>query len=119
MHAKKLVLRGYVRPKRDYFLAVCIDLNLVVQGKTIEEALHSLKDAIEGYLEEISENPQLYKETIPRKSPRSFYFQYYWAYINTFCRKLLKSFKIPLRIKQHQEWIVEQYSVNYTGLQLV
>lgn len=109
MHAKKLVLRGYVRPKEDYFLAVCIDLNLVAQGKTSKEALDSLKDAILGYLEEINESPNFYKETIPRKSPKSFYVEYYWACLNTYRRKLFKS---------HGKWLAEQYPVNYRGLQL-
>lgn len=115
MHPKKLILRGYVRPKRDYFLAVCIDLNLVAQGETIQEALDSLKEAIEGYLEEISENPKFYKETIPRKSPKSFYLQYYWACTNTFYRRVLKSFKV----NQHRKWLVKQYPLDYTGVQLV
>jgi predicted RNase H-like HicB family nuclease len=83
MQAKKLILRGYVRPKRDYFLAVCVDLNLVAQGGTVEEALDSLKDAIKGYFEELNENPNFYKETVPRKSPTSFYIEYYCACIFT------------------------------------
>lgn len=110
MQAKKLILRGYVRPKRDYFLAVCIDLNLVAQGNTIPEALASLKEAIEGYFEELNASSNFYKETVPRKSPRSFYIQYHFACFLTLCRRLRKNIC--------KSWEVEQYPVNFTGLQL-
>ncbi|MCK4818413.1 hypothetical protein KA005_21765 [bacterium] len=121
-HARKLILRGYVRPKRDYYLAVCIDLNLVAQGRTVHEALESLKEAMEGYLEEIDANPEFYKETIPRKSPKSFYLQYYWACFLTFCGQVRVALKTHLRRKQEDtvcsKWCVEHYPVNYTGLRL-
>lgn len=36
----------------DIFVAHCINLGIASQGKTTEEALKNIKDAIEGYLEE-------------------------------------------------------------------
>jgi hypothetical protein len=47
-----LVLRCIVfKNKQDEYSAECIDLDLLVYGKTLHDALHSLRDAITGYLE--------------------------------------------------------------------
>ena len=120
---KKIVLRGYVRPKNDYFLAVCIDLNLIAQGKTVKEAVISLGDAIDGYLEELNENPKFYKDAFPRRSPTSFYVEYYWACVVTYWRSfkwaLGNIFKTNNIKKVYHSWAKEQYPVNFTGLQRV
>ena len=42
-----------------WFVAKCVELGVVSQGKTIEEAQKNLKEATELYLE---------KETVPQKS---------------------------------------------------
>jgi hypothetical protein len=46
-----LVLRCIVfKNKQNEYSAECIDLDLLVYGKTLHEALHSLRDAIMGYM---------------------------------------------------------------------
>jgi len=118
MHAKKIVLRAYVRPKNGYFLAVCIDFNLVAQGETIDAALYSLKDAMVGYLEEVSEHPQLYKGNFFRKSPKSFYVEYYWACVISFLRDCFRKSSRDKEGTAHNTWLVEEYPLNFTGFQL-
>jgi predicted RNase H-like HicB family nuclease len=40
-----------IKKEGEYFVARCVDLGVVSQGKTIEEAQENLKEAVELYLE--------------------------------------------------------------------
>lgn len=40
-----------IEQEENWYIAKCIDNNVASQGKTIEEALNNLKEAIELYLE--------------------------------------------------------------------
>jgi predicted RNase H-like HicB family nuclease len=48
-----------------WFVAYCLELGVVSQGKTIEEAKKNLKEAIELYLED---QPKL-RKTLPKEPP--------------------------------------------------
>lgn len=39
--------------KKKYWVATCLEFNLVAQGRTFDEALKSLEDAIEGYVQTV------------------------------------------------------------------
>lgn len=45
-----------------YYVATCVELGVVSQGKTIEEARENVKEAIELYLEEEPKNTNFYKD---------------------------------------------------------
>jgi len=49
-----------VQKEEDWYIAKCIDNNVASQGKTIEESIKNLKEAIELYYE--NEEPILPKE---------------------------------------------------------
>ena len=50
-----------IQKEEDWYVARCIDNNVASQGKTIEEAIKNLKEAIELYYE--NEEPIIPKET--------------------------------------------------------
>lgn len=50
-----------VQKEENWYVAKCIDNNIASQGKTIEESIKNLKEAIELYYE--NEEPILPKET--------------------------------------------------------
>ncbi len=50
-----------VQKEENWYVATCIDNNITSQGKTIEESIENLKEAIELYYE--SEEPIIPKET--------------------------------------------------------
>lgn len=39
--------------KKDYWIATCLEFNLVAQGRTFEDACKSLEDAISSYIETV------------------------------------------------------------------
>lgn len=51
-----------IEQEENWFVAKCIDNNVASQGKTIEEALANLKEAIELYLE--NEKPVIPKTVL-------------------------------------------------------
>ena len=59
--------------KKKMFVVHCLDLGIVSQGHTYEEALKNIKDAILLYLEECSEEiPKQQKELMPPMATRLF-----------------------------------------------
>ena len=51
-----------IQKEEDWYVAKCLDNNVASQGKTIEEALENLKEAIELYNE--TEEPVIPKEIL-------------------------------------------------------
>ncbi len=54
-----------VRKSDSDYLAVCLELNLVAQGKDLPEVEKNLRDAIESYLEEVALSPDVQVGPIP------------------------------------------------------
>ena len=58
------------------FVAECIDLNLMVKAKSMQQAVDSLYEAVTGYLTVACEGDT--KGLIPRRSPVARRFLYHW-----------------------------------------
>ena len=69
------VLRCYVRPEKDHYIAVCLELNLCDRGETLESAKASLEEDILGYLESLT--PEELPHLFPRPAPLYTYLDYY------------------------------------------
>ena len=71
-----LVLRSIVfKSQSNAYTAECIDLDILVYGKTQHEALHSLREAIFGYLQvAFSGDPS---GLVPRRAPLSHRLRYH------------------------------------------
>ena len=87
MKPADLILRcyGYERKDRTWY-AVCIDLNLDAEGRSIEDVKLQLFDAIYGYLETIAEvdDPTSLVRLIRRPAPfkdRFFYQLIHASYV--------------------------------------
>ena len=57
---------GVITKEKNWYVAHCIELGVVSQGKTIEEAKTNLQEAVEGYLEAFGTEdiPELKQETM-------------------------------------------------------
>jgi hypothetical protein len=72
-----LVLRCLVvKNQRNEYAAECIDLDLLVYGKTPHDALHSLRDAIRGYLMVAFDGETI--GLVPRPAPLSHRARYHF-----------------------------------------
>ena len=59
-------IKAYVTRGDTHFVAECLEINVVTQGRTLDETVHNLQEAVALYLEgedlaelESSENPSL------------------------------------------------------------
>ena len=66
-------LTAIVRKGEKLFVAYCPEVDAVSQGKTIEEALKNLEEAVELYIEEMPENVEREEEIIKSKTTFSIH----------------------------------------------
>jgi predicted RNase H-like HicB family nuclease len=62
----KLHFNTIIEQEGEYFVARCVELGVVSQGKSIEEAQENLKEAVDLYLEDV---PVATKEELEVKHP--------------------------------------------------
>jgi predicted RNase H-like HicB family nuclease len=62
----KLHFNTIIEKEGNYFVARCVELGVVSQGKTIEEAQENLKEAVDLYLEDV---PAAAREELESKHP--------------------------------------------------
>ena len=58
--------------KKKIFVAHCLNLGIASQGKTVEEAMANIKDAIKLYLEENPEEVPKTEDLLPPMATRLF-----------------------------------------------
>lgn len=85
------VLRLLAEKKKDYWLATCLELNLMAIGNTSEEALAGLKDAILGYLEAVFDTDD--KLSVPKLLDRPAPISKRLLFLYTYHRHRLKKWK--------------------------
>lgn len=78
--------------KSGFFVAECIDLNLIVKAKTMKKAISSLGDAIEGYLAVVATGEDQ-AQLLSRHSPLSHLIHYHAVGVKLHLAKALKSFE--------------------------
>lgn len=86
------ILRGYAKCiSEDEWVAVCLTLNLVAQGRTKREAMNKLSTLCEEYVCDALRNNELDK-WIPRRAPLHFYIEYWMSQ----CAMMVHKAKRPL-----------------------
>lgn len=65
-----------IEKEGDLYSALCLELNVASQGKTIKEAEKNIKEAITLYLEDVYESDDE-KEFIPRSAPVQAWLKYF------------------------------------------
>ena len=91
----KLFLHGVIEKENGLYSALCLELDVASQGKTIEDAKKNLQEAVAIYLEDVIESKDE-KEFIPRLAPRSEWIKFFKAEAKVLSKKLKNS-----RIRKH------------------
>jgi len=81
--------RCYTYQDGDLFLADCLDLMLMSQGTTMEEAIHDLREMVLGYLEWAEQQGQT-ERLVPRSAPLRDWLKFYGLYISSLFKALLQ-----------------------------
>src|ERR1700690_851294 len=88
---RSLVLKGYIKGTHGSYDGVCLNLNLAVRGRTIEETEQKLHHLILAYLMDAQQSGT-WNQMVPRRAPFSYYREYYFL-------RLLSHF--PLASRAH------------------
>lgn len=73
MSSKDIIFRGYTKKEGEHWVAICIDLNIVAQGPTAQEATKECYSLIMAYLDYIrTEYPEDFQNSISRPAPQEF-----------------------------------------------
>ena len=83
----KLVLHGLIEKENRVYSALCLELDVASQGKTIAEAKKNLQEAVEIYLEDVVDAKEE-KDFIPRPAPRSEWIKFFKAEAKALSKKL-------------------------------
>ena len=67
-----IVVNEEYMKKKKIFVAHCLNLGIASQGKTVEEAMENIKDAIKLYLEENPEKTPKTENLLPPMATRLF-----------------------------------------------
>ena len=89
----KLILHGLLEKENGLYSALCLELDVASQGRTIAEAKKNLQEAVEVYLEDVVECKEE-KDFIPRPAPRAEWLKFFRAESKILADKLRK---FPLR----------------------
>lgn len=86
---KKLHFHSVVEKEDELYSAVCLELNVASQGKTVNEARKNLQEAVELYLEDVFEAGDE-KEFIPRPAPEEEWLKFFTAEANLLAKEVPK-----------------------------
>ncbi len=75
---RKFHLHNLIEKEDEIYSAVCLELNVASQGKTIAEAKKNLQEAVELYLEDVFEAGDK-KEFIPRPASENEWLKFFAA----------------------------------------
>ncbi len=71
------VLHGYAEGRDGEWEAICLDLDIAVQGTSFEEVFRSLNDAVSLYLESVGDLPEGERtDLLDRPAPLSVRFRF-------------------------------------------
>ena len=83
-------LTCFVKKQGKLFSAICLELDVASQGKTFEQACKNLKEAIDLYLEDVTEshNPKAF---LRRHAPYKLWKEYYKTRADILFQEVKKS----------------------------
>jgi len=90
-------LHNLIEKEDNLYSAVCLELNVASQGKTIKEAKKNLQEAVELYLEDVLESGDR-EEFIPRPALMEEWVKFFEAEAKSMAKELSKV-TLPERIE--------------------
>ena len=83
----KLILHSIIEKENRLYSALCLELDVTSQGKTVQEAKKNLHEAVELYLEDVIESHEE-KDFVPRPAPRSEWIKFFKAEVKALGKRL-------------------------------
>lgn len=72
-------LRFYAEGRPGSWEAICLDLDIAVQGESFEDVYHSMNDALRQYIDAVAELPaEDQRRLLNRKVPLGMRLKFFW-----------------------------------------
>jgi hypothetical protein len=92
MHGMKKYLRFYPEGRGEEWEAICLDLDLAVQGRNMAEVVDSMSKAVEFYVEEAMKLPEPDRaRLLNRQAPLGLRLRFLWSVILALFNRSTKS----------------------------
>ena len=102
------MFRGYVKKENGHWVAVCVDLNIVSQATSVDEAVEDCFELVREYLDYVcSTYPDQITKYIPRSAPQELMEEYY-----TILARVIGS-KKPVRNKCLYDFPIERQELTH------
>lgn len=82
---KQGVIRFFIYKERKKYIGVCLDLDIVEEGKDIEKIKESLTEAVRGYIETVTKE-KMDDNLLNRPAPK-IYWEKYEAFLKFIAKK--------------------------------
>ena len=86
----KLLFHALIEKENGSYSALCLEIDVASQGKTIQQAKKNLREAVELYLEDVIEVNEE-KDFIPRPAPRAEWIKFFKAEAKALSKRLKNS----------------------------
>jgi predicted RNase H-like HicB family nuclease len=96
---RRLILHGLIEKEKDRYTALCLELNVATEGKTLKEARANLREAIELYLEDVYAAGDE-KKFIPRPAPRKEWLKFFKTEAELLSKELTKHALRPIKLEE-------------------
>ncbi len=83
----KITLHSIIEKEKSLYSALCLELDVASQGRTIGQAKKNLKEAVAVYLEDVLQAGEA-KDFIPRPAPRAEWIKFFKAEAKSLGKKL-------------------------------
>ena len=98
------VLRCYSRPEAGHYIGQCLELDIAVQGNSLEEVRRKMEKSLQSYLESLDlENV---RDLFPRRAPLPVWFDYYRVYLLAVLQRAVR--RVGTNVQIFRERIVPQ-----------
>lgn len=96
---KTLLLHSLIEKHDDRYTALCLELDVATEGKTLKEVKARLKEAAGLYIEDVIESGDE-KGFIPRPAPAEAWLKYFKAEAKLFSKELRVPITKQIRLKE-------------------
>lgn len=95
---KKGAVKIFIYPEKDKYIAVCLDLDIIEEGKDPQKLIESVKEGVEAYVEAVCKEG-LDSKLLDRKAPKKYWNNYY-KYLEYFEKPKPLNYQSPYNFKQ-------------------
>jgi predicted RNase H-like HicB family nuclease len=106
------LLRCYARPEADHYIGQCLELDLAVQGESLQEVRRKMEECLQSYLESLDR--ENVRDLFPRPAPLHVWCDYYRVCFLVLLHRLLRRLETNVQVFREQV-IPQRFAIHPVG----